>query len=159
MKNYDGHHIMSAIGRTELKETVCTDKNGQRLTYKDKKGVEKKQTVKDGKITAIVQNMKKLISINYGQYKIVDSCAFLSSSLGRLVGNTPKANLSITNLYIVGRLLHCEAAPRLSIGNQVISHVTVHKHLGVLLRQDLKWSNHIHEVVSKATRKLACFVS
>ena len=52
-----------------------------------------------------------------------------------------------------GRLLHWDAAPRLSIGNQVISHVTVHKHLGVLLRQDLKWSNHIHEVVSKATRK------
>ena len=50
-------------------------------------------------------------------------------------------------------MLHCDAALRLSIGNQVISNVTVHKHLGVLLRQDLKWSNHIHEVVSKATRK------
>ena len=58
-----------------------------------------------------------------------------------------------TKAFQVGRLLHCDAAPRLSIGNQVISHVTVHKHLGVLLRQDLKWSNHIHEVVSKATRK------
>ena len=45
-------------------------------------------------------------------------------------------------------------------GNQVISHVTVHKHLGVLLRQDLKWSNHIHEDISKATRKagLLCFM-
>ena len=58
-----------------------------------------------------------------------------------------------TKALQVGRLLHCDAAPRLSIGNQIISHVTVHKHLGVLLRQDLKWSNHIHEVVSKATRK------
>ena len=58
-----------------------------------------------------------------------------------------------TKALQVGRLLHCDAAPRLSIGNQVISNVTVHKHLGVLLRQDLKWSYHIHEVVSKATRK------
>ena len=45
LKNYDAHHLISAIGRTEVKETVCTDKNGQPLTYKDKKGVEKKQTV------------------------------------------------------------------------------------------------------------------
>ena len=53
----------------------------------------------------------------------------------------------------VGRLLHCDAAPCLSIGNQVICHITVHKHLGVLLMQDLKWSNHIIEVIAKATRK------
>ena len=84
-KNYDAHHLMSAIGKTEQKETVCTDKNGEPLTYKDLKGVEKKQTVKDGKITAIVQNMEKLISFNWGQYKFVDSYAFLSSSLDRLV--------------------------------------------------------------------------
>ena len=58
-----------------------------------------------------------------------------------------------TKALQVGRLLHCDAAPRLSIGYQVISHVTVHQHLGVLLRQDLKWSNHNREVVSKATRK------
>ena len=57
-----------------------------------------------------------------------------------------------TKALQVGQLLR--ATPRLSIGNQVISHVTVHKHLGVLLRQDLKWSNHIHEVISKATRKV-----
>ena len=63
--------------------------------------------------------------------------------------------LKKTKALQVDRLLHCDAAPRLSIGNQVICHVTVHKHLGVLLRQDLKWSNHIHEVVSKATRKAA----
>ena len=100
LKNYDAHHLISAIGRTEVKETVCTDKNGQPLTYKDKKGVEKKQTVTDGKISAIVQNMEKLISFSWGQFRFIDSYAFLSSSLGQLVANTPKANLSITRSYI-----------------------------------------------------------
>ena len=100
LKNYDAHHLMSAIGKTEQKETVCTDKNGEPLTYKDLKGVEKKQTVKDGKITAIVQNMEKMISFSWGQYKFVDSYAFLSSSLDRLVANTPKANLRITKSYL-----------------------------------------------------------
>ena len=96
LKNYDAHHLISAIGRTEVKETVCTDKNGQPLTYKDKKGVEKKQTVTDGKISAIVQNMEKLISFSWGQFRFVDSYAFLSSSLGQLVANTPKEDLSFT---------------------------------------------------------------
>ena len=75
---------------------MCTDKNGQPLTYKDKKGVEKKVTVTDGRITAIVQNMEQLISFSWGQFRFVDSYAFLSSSLDRLVTNTPKENLRIT---------------------------------------------------------------
>ena len=83
-----------------MKKTVCTDKNGKPITYKDKKGEEKKQTVTDGKISAIVQNMEKLISFSWGQFRFVDSYAFLSSSLGQLVANTPKANLSITRSYI-----------------------------------------------------------
>ena len=83
LKNYDAHHLLSAIGGTEVKETLCTDKNGQPLTYKDKKGVEKKQTVTDGKISAIVQNMEKIISFSWGQFRFVDSYAFLSSSLER----------------------------------------------------------------------------
>ena len=96
LKNYDGHHLVSAIGRTEVKETVCTDKNGQPLTYKDKKGVEKKVTVRDGEITAIVQNMEKMISFSWGQFRFIDSYAFLSSSLDKLVQNTPKKDLRIT---------------------------------------------------------------
>ena len=100
LKNYDAHHLMSAIGRTEVEETVCTDKNGQPLTYEDKKGVEKKVTVRDGGITAIVQNMEKMISFSWGQFRFVDSYAFLSSSLGQLVTNTPKKDLRITRLYI-----------------------------------------------------------
>ena len=93
LKNYDSHHLVSAIGRTEVKETVCTKENGEPLTYKDKKGVEKKVTVTDGRITAIVQNMEKLISFRWGQFRFVDSYAFLSSSL---VTNTPKEDLSFT---------------------------------------------------------------
>ena len=95
LKNYDSHHLISAIGRTEEKKTAVTDKNGQAIIGKDKP-----VTVTDGKISAIVQNMEKLISFSWGQFRFVDSYAFLSSSLGQLVANTPKANLSITRSYI-----------------------------------------------------------
>ena len=82
---------------------------------------------------------------------------FKTPSLLLIYGRSPGMESLVlkkkTNALQVGRLLHCDAAPCLSIGNQVISHVIVHKHLGILLRQDLKWSNHIHEVVSKASRK------
>ena len=40
--------------------------------------------------------MEKLISFSWGQFRFVDSYAFLSSSLDRLVTNTPKKNLWIT---------------------------------------------------------------
>ena len=53
-------------------------------------------TVTDGKISAIVQNMEKLISFSWGQFRFVDSYAFLSSSLDKLVQNTPKKDLRIT---------------------------------------------------------------
>ena len=102
LKNYDAHHLMSAIGCTEVKETVCTDKNGEPIMHKDKDGkdTDKPVTVTDGGISGIVQNMEKLISFSWGQFRFVDSYAFLSSSLGQLVANTPKQNLSITRLYI-----------------------------------------------------------
>ena len=96
LKNYDSHHLVSVIGRTEVKETVCTKENGEPLTYKDKKGVEKKVTVTDGKLSGICQNMEKLISFSWGQFRFVDSYAFLSSSLDKLVKNTPKKDLRIT---------------------------------------------------------------
>ena len=40
--------------------------------------------------------MEKLISISYGQFRFVDSFAFLSTSLNNLVINTPKEDLMIT---------------------------------------------------------------
>ena len=66
--------------------------------YKDSEGkdTEKPVTVTDGSISAIVQNMEKMISFSWGQYRFVDSYAFLSSSLDKLVTNTPKEDLSFT---------------------------------------------------------------
>ena len=91
LKNYDAHHLMSAVGRTEEKKTAVTEKNGQAIIGKDKP-----VTVTDGKLSGICQNMEKLISFSWGQFRFVDSYAFLSSSLDRLVTNTPKECLTIT---------------------------------------------------------------
>ena len=67
---------------------------------KDGKDTNEPRTVTNGKLSGICQNMEKLISFSWGRFRFVDSYAFLSSSLGQLVANTPKANLSITRLYI-----------------------------------------------------------
>ena len=98
LKNYDSHHLISAIGRTEQKTTTCTDNNGEPIMSKDREGkdTDKPVTVTEGGISAIVQNMEKLISFSWGQFRFVDSYAFLSSSLDRLVTNTPKEDLWIT---------------------------------------------------------------
>ena len=102
LKNYDAHHLMSAVGCTEEKETIITDKDGVPIMKKDKDGKDTNEprTVIDGKLSGICQNMEKLISFSWEQFRFVDSYAFLSSSLGQLVANTPKANLSITRSYI-----------------------------------------------------------
>ena len=63
---------------------------------RDGKDTNKPVTVTDGGISGICQNMEKLISFSWGQFRFVDSFAFLSSSLDRLVTNTPKKNLNIT---------------------------------------------------------------
>ena len=70
--------------------------DGRPIMKKDKKGndTETPLTVTDGEISAIVQNMEKLISFTWGQFRFVDSYAFLSSSLDQLVRNSP--DLSIT---------------------------------------------------------------
>ena len=96
LKNYDSHHLISAIGRTEEKKTAVTDKNGKPIMYKDSEGKDKPRTVTDGGISAIVQNMEKLISFSWGQFRFVDSFAFLNSSLDKLVKNTPNKDLRIT---------------------------------------------------------------
>ena len=87
LKNYDAHHLMSAIGRTGEKQTAMTDKDGVPIMKKDKDGKDTNEPrkVTDGGISAIVQNMEKMIAFSWGQYRFVDSNAFLSSSLDRLV--------------------------------------------------------------------------
>ena len=50
LKNYDAHHLMSAVGCTEEKETIITDKDGVPImkTDKDGKDTDKPVTVTDG---------------------------------------------------------------------------------------------------------------
>ena len=92
LKNYDSHHLISAIGRTEEKKTAVTDKNGKPIIGKDKP-----VTVTDGKISAIVQNMEKLISFSWGQFRFLDSIQFLNASLDKLVNSTPRDAFRLTS--------------------------------------------------------------
>ena len=92
LKNYDSHHLISAIGRTEEKTTTCTNKYWQAIIGKDKP-----VTVTDGKISAIVQNMEKLISFSWGQFRFVDSLQFLNASLDKLVNSTPRDAFRLTS--------------------------------------------------------------
>ena len=64
---------------------------------KDGKDTNEPRMVTDGKLPGICQNMDKLISFSRGQFRFVDSYAFLCSSLDRLVQNTAKENLWITS--------------------------------------------------------------
>ena len=109
LKNYDAHHLISAIGRTDEKETICTDKNGEPIMKKKKKDQadgdmgsdgelqEEPLTVTDGKLSAIVQNMEKLISFSWGQFRFIDSLQFLNASLDKLVNSTPRDALRLTS--------------------------------------------------------------
>ena len=109
LKNYDSHHLISAIGRTDEKETICTDKNGEPIMKKKKKDQadgdmgsddelqEEPLTVTDGKLSAIVQNMEKLISFSWGQFRFVDSLQFLNASLDKLVNSTPRDAFRLTS--------------------------------------------------------------
>ena len=54
-------------------------------------------TVTDGKLSAIVQNMEKLISFSWGQFRFVDSLQFLNGSLDKLVNSTPRDALRLTS--------------------------------------------------------------
>ena len=92
LKNYDSHHLISVIGRTEEKTTAVTNKNGQAIIGKDKP-----VTVTDGSISAIVQNMEKLISFSWGQFRFVDSLQFLNASLDKLVNSTPRDAFRLTS--------------------------------------------------------------
>ena len=99
LKNYDSHHLISAIGRTEEKKTAVTDKNGEPIMHKDRDGkdTDKPVTVTDGGISAIVQNMEKMISFSWGQFRFVDSLQFLNASLDKLVNSTPRDAFRLTS--------------------------------------------------------------
>ena len=44
--------------------------------------------------------------------------------------------------------------PPLSFDNSVVDEVSNHKHLGIVLSNDLGWANHIDEICAKAMRRL-----
>ncbi|XP_065178129.1 uncharacterized protein LOC135808825 [Sycon ciliatum] len=84
LKGYDSHHLIGAIGKTDV-ETV---------TYTDKDGVCKSKTV--GEISVIPNNMEKFISFTWRQFRFIDSCQFLNASLDRLVKTTPDESFTHT---------------------------------------------------------------
>ena len=70
LKNYDAHHLISTIGRTEEKQTTMTDKDGVHIMKKDKDGKDTNtpRKVADGGISAIVQNMERWSSSAGGNF-------------------------------------------------------------------------------------------
>ena len=80
------------------KQPTCTDNNGKPIMRKDREGkvTDKPVTVTDGRITAIVQNMEKMISFSWGQFRFVDSYAFLSSSSRQAGYKYSQEDLSFT---------------------------------------------------------------
>ena len=78
LKGYDGHLIISSIGRTRTDTVEYHDKNGHLRT---------KET---GAIHVIANNSEKYVSFSWRNYRFIDSLAFLNASLDKLVRNTPR---------------------------------------------------------------------
>ena len=57
LKNYDGHHLISAIGTTEVEE----------VTYTDGKG--RKRTKRIGEIDIVANNMEKYVTFSWRQFR------------------------------------------------------------------------------------------
>jgi hypothetical protein len=45
-------------------------------------------------------------------------------------------------------------SPNITMGNQIIKEVTAHKHLGITLQQNGKWSQQIQEAVTRAKKRV-----
>ena len=58
LKNYDGHHLISAIGTTEVEE----------VTYTDARGV-RKRTKRTGDISIVANNMEKYVTFSWRQFR------------------------------------------------------------------------------------------
>ena len=44
--------------------------------------------------------------------------------------------------------------PQIEMGNNIIKEVTEHKHLGLTLQKSGKWTEHIRETISRASKRL-----
>ena len=68
-----------------------------------------------------------------------------------MVTFNPFKSTSLTFSTKLNKPLH----PPLLLNNSIISEVTSHKHLGILLTQSLSWSPHIINITTQAYRKLS----
>ena len=59
-----------------------------------------------------------------------------------------------TKSMVVSRKRYAHLYPPLSFDNSVVDEVSNHKHLGIVLSNDLGWANHIDEICAKAMRRL-----
>ena len=59
-----------------------------------------------------------------------------------------------TKSMVVSRKRDAHLNPPLSFDNSVVDEVSNHKHLGIVLSNDLGWANHIDEICTKAMRRL-----
>ena len=90
LRGYDSHFIMQEIGAIVKKHT-----------YNNKKGEEKQMN-----INAIPNNMEKYITFMLGNHlTFLDSFQFMSSSLEKLVSNTPRESLKYTSQVFEGQEL------------------------------------------------------
>ena len=55
---------------------------------------------------------------------------------------------------VVSRKRDAHLYPPLSFDNSVVDEVSNHKHLGIVLSNDLGWASHIDEICAKAVRRL-----
>ena len=55
---------------------------------------------------------------------------------------------------VVSRKRNAHLYPPLSFDNSVVDEVSNHKHLGIVLSNDLGWANHIDEICAKPMRRL-----
>ena len=59
-----------------------------------------------------------------------------------------------TKEMIITNKGHLEEHPQIVFNNHVINNVRSHKHLGITLSSDLRWTNHINNVVSNGSKRL-----
>jgi hypothetical protein len=87
LRSYDGHLLMQAIGKTNIK----------RLAWKKDKAGKREQMEKTDTINWIPNNMEKYMTFSLGQLQFIDSLQFMNSSLDKLVANLQTENLAITS--------------------------------------------------------------
>ncbi len=55
---------------------------------------------------------------------------------------------------VISNKLDRNIHPQITLNNIVVEDVTTHKHLGLVLSNNIGWASHIHEVYVKAMKRL-----